>query len=309
MKQTVLSAFSRVALGTSLLVALAACPAQAQAPTTVTIGTGTSAASTNVLLSTSTTSNKYARTASIYSAAELQAAGARAGSIIRLSWFKGGTGEYTSNDAELRIYLKATTATALSANPVVWATEVAGASQVYSNTTLSLPTGLGWKDFVFSTPFPWNGTDNVEVLVDWFRNGTPSGDITWQYTAVSATGGAHATQVGSSLLPTVRWAANRPNVQFQFAPVSSTRTQGPADWVQVAPNPFATELKLSVGAGSAHQALQVTLTDALGRQQGQWQTGGGADRSLRLPTSLAAGVYFLTVQNEHWHQTMRLLRE
>ena len=80
MQKLLPSFVSRTFLSLSLL-ALATGFAEAQTPVTVTIGTGTSAGSTNVLLSTSTTTNKYARTVSIYSAAELQAAGARAGSI------------------------------------------------------------------------------------------------------------------------------------------------------------------------------------------------------------------------------------
>lgn len=306
MMKTLLPVVSRFALG--LALALSAQVAEAQAPVTVTIGTGTSASSTNVLLSTSTTTNKYARTVSIYSAAELQAAGARAGSITRIAWFKGGTGEYTTGDAQLQVYLKRTTAAVLSANPVVWDTEVLGATQVYNNTALSLPTGTGWKDFAFTAPFAWNGTDNIEVLVDWFRNGTPTADITWQYTAVSATGGTHSTQVNSALIPTVRWAANRPNVQFQMSLLTSTRSAGPADWVRVAPNPFRNSLQLSVGADS-QQPLEATLTDALGRTQLTQRTPAGAERALHLPAGLAAGVYFLTLRNDKWQQTVRVVRE
>ncbi|QNH62100.1 T9SS type A sorting domain-containing protein [Hymenobacter sediminicola] len=308
MQKLLPSFVSRTFLSLSLL-ALATGFAEAQTPVTVTIGTGTSAGSTNALLSTSTTTNKYARTVSIYSAAELQAAGARAGSITKLAWYKDGTGEYTSGNAQLRIYLKRTTAAALSANPVVWDTEVLSATQVYSNTTLSLPTGTGWKDFAFTAPFVWNGTDNIEVLVDWFRNSAPTADISWRYTAVSATGGAHATQVNSAVIPTVRWAANRPNVQFQVAIVNSSLSQAPADWVQVAPNPFATDLKLLIGAGSQNQRLDVSLTDVLGRSHFQQQTAAGAERTLQLPADLAAGIYFLTVWNDKWQQTTRLVRE
>lgn len=44
-----------------------------------------------------------------------------------------------------------------------------GATQAYSSTTLSPPTGTGWKDFTF-LPSPLlylQDTDNVEVLVNW----------------------------------------------------------------------------------------------------------------------------------------------
>lgn len=309
MKHSLLAFLSRAALGLALLP-LSVGVVQGQAPITVTIGTGTTAGSTNVLLSTSTTANKYARTASIYSAEELRAAGARPGSFTRIAWFKGGTGEYTTGDARLAIYFKRTTAAAFSVNPVVWDTEVIGATAVYSNTMLSLPTGTGWKEFVLTAPFVWNGTDNIEVLVDWFRSSTPTADISWQYTAVITANGTHATQVNSMPIPTVRWAANRPNVRFQLTSlVSATRTKAPADWVQVSPNPFTQDLTVKVGAGGQHLPVEATLTDALGRTHYQQQLPAGAERKLPLPATLAAGLYFLTLRNEQWQQTQRLVRE
>jgi hypothetical protein len=211
--------------GLSAVLAVAALVA-AQAQTVVTIGTGTGAASTNALLSTSTTGNRFARTVSIYSAAELTAAGALPGNIVSIAWFKGGSGEYPTPTSQLSVYMKATTASVLSANPVVWDTEVVGATQVYSNQTLALPTGTGFKTFTLGTPFGWNGTSNVEVLVDWERAVAPTADITWQYTPVGTTG-IHATQVNSVVIPTVRWAANRPNVQFGITPSGSPGCNAP----------------------------------------------------------------------------------
>ncbi|MCH8555339.1 MAG: hypothetical protein LAT76_09285 [Schleiferiaceae bacterium] len=73
------------------------------AQTTVSLGIATGAGSTNVLLSTSTTSNRYSRTMSLYTAAEIIAAGGTAGSITSLAWDKQGPGEYTTNDAYIKI--------------------------------------------------------------------------------------------------------------------------------------------------------------------------------------------------------------
>ena len=272
--------------------------AQAQVqvqPITVTIGTGTSAASTNALLSTSTTTNKYARTVSIFSAAELTAAGAMAGNIVSIAWFKGGTGELATADSQLSVYMKSTTATLLTTDPVTWATEVVGATQVYNNAALALPTGTGYKTFTLTTPFVWNGTSNVEVLVDWFRNGTPTADITWQYTAVGTTG-IHATQVNSVVIPTVRFAANRPNTQFVISRTGlASRESYEASLVRLYPNPAHGAFTVAVPTELTSKPVVATLVNALGQAVQKYTlpvASGGAQGQLDVST-LAAGIYTL----------------
>lgn len=289
--------FARKPLALSLLLALGtAYQAQAQTqPLTVTIGMGTTASATNVLLSTSTTSNKYARTISIFSAAELTAAGAQAGNIVSIAWYKGGTGELTTADSQLSVYLKTTSATLLAASPVTWATEVVGATQVYNNAALALPTGTGYKTFTLTTPFAWDGTSNVEVLVDWFRNGTPTADISWQYTAVGTTG-IHATQVNSVAIPTIRFAANRPNTQFVInrATLASRETREAA-LVSVYPNPAHGAITVAVPAELASRPVSATLLNTLGQAVATYilpAAGGGARGQLDVG-ALAAGVYTL----------------
>jgi hypothetical protein len=289
------SALQASCLG-AILAFATAYQAQAQTqPLTVTIGTGTSAASTNALLSTSTTINKYARTVSVFSAAELTAAGAVAGNIVSIAWFKGGTGELTTADSQLSVYMKSTAATLLATNPVTWATEVVGATQVYNNATLALPAGTGYKTFTLTTPFAWDGTSNVEVLVDWFRNSTPTADITWQYTGVGTTG-IHATQVSGSAIPTVRFAANRPNTQFVInrATLASRETREAA-LVQLYPNPAHGTCTVAVPAELASQPVAATLFNALGQlvQAHTLPVGAGGARGQLALGALPAGVYTL----------------
>jgi len=282
-------------IGLSLLLLTGILPtAQSQTPVTVTIGNGTSAASTNSLLSTSTTTNRYARTISIYSAAELTAAGAVAGNIVSIAWFKGGTGELTSPDSQLSVYMKSTAATLLAVNPVNWATEVAGATTVYSNNTLSLPTGTGYKTFTLTTPFVWNGTSNVEVLVDWYRTGTPTADITWQYTAVGTTG-IHATQVNSVAIPTVRFAANRPNTQFVISQSALASRESQAALVSAYPNPTHGRLTVEVPAALTTKPVSAKILNALGQLVHTSMlpmTSDGARGEIDIH-ALAAGLYTL----------------
>ena len=294
-----------LASGTSYL-------AQAQTqPLTVTIGTGTAAASTNALLSTSTTTNKYARTVSVFSAAELAAAGATAGSIVSIAWFKGGTGELTAADSQLSVYMKSTSATLLATNPVDWATEVVGATQVYNNMALALPTGTGYKAFTLTTPFAWNGTSNLEVLVDWFRNGTPTADITWQYTAVGTTG-IHATQVNSVVIPTVRFASNRPNTQFVINRTGLASREGyAASLVRLYPNPAHGAFTVAVPTDLTSKPVAASLFNALGQLMRAYTlplTAAGAQGQLDVST-LAAGVYTLRLAVDTQTISKRLVVE
>lgn len=296
---TFIQAIKRTGLG--LLLAAGTLPAAwGQAPVTVTIGTGTLAASTNALFSTSTTTNKYSRTVSIFSAAELMAAGAVAGNIVSIAWFKGGTGELTSADTQLSVYMKSTSATLLAVNPVDWATEVVGATTVYSNNTLSMPTGTGYKTFTFTTPFPWNGTSNVEVLVDCFRNSTPTADITWQYTAVGTTG-IHATQVNSVVIPTVRFAANRPNTQFVISRTGlASHESRAAALVSAYPNPAHGILTVAVPTVLTTKPVVATLLNSLGQAVHHCPlplTTDGARGQINT-SAFAAGLYTLQLTTE-----------
>ncbi|MFD2722116.1 T9SS type A sorting domain-containing protein [Hymenobacter monticola] len=292
---TLFQNLKRASLGLLLVAGMSAARAQAPVTVTATVGTGTSASSTNVLLSTSTTTNKYARTVSIFSAAELAAAGAVAGNIVSIAWLKGGTGELTSADSQLNVYMKSTSATLLAPNPVDWATEVAGATAVYSNNTLSLPTGVGYKTFTLSTPFAWNGTSNVEVLVDWYRNGTPTADISWQYTAVGTTG-IHATQVNSSAIPTVRFAGNRPNTQFVISRTGlAARETREAALVSLYPNPAHGVVNIAIPAELAIRPVVAALFNALGQEVGRQvlpATVNGAKGQVDT-SHLKTGIYTL----------------
>lgn len=197
-----------------LSAGLAGMTVSLQAQTTVTIGTGTSAASTNALLSTSTTSNLYSRTATVYSAADILANGGPAGLISKIRYYKDGTGEYTYGNAFLEVHMKTYPTPKIMAYPIVWSTEVATATTVYSSNTQSFTTGPGWQELTLSTPFMWNGVDNIMVMVDWYRPQAPTASITWRY---SLRDSSNATQVSSSLPATMANGKDRsPNIQFDI---------------------------------------------------------------------------------------------
>lgn len=213
------------------------------AQVTISLGTSTGAASTNVLLSTSTTINRYSRTMSLYTAQEITAAGGMAGVINSLAWSKSGTGEYTFNDAQIRVLLKHTTNNVWPTSPVpAWNTEIIGATQVFASTAYSIPTGTGWKQVPFTTLFQWNGTSNIVIFVEWYRPSTPTADITW---GRSTDANTNATRVGSTSLDALVMLvnANRPLVQLTITGLGTNESANST--IKLFPNPAAAILFLT----------------------------------------------------------------
>jgi len=237
---------------------------------TVSIGTQTGASSTNVLLSTSTTTNKYSRTMSIYSVSEILSAGGFAGTISSLGWLKGGTGEYQFNDAYIKVFLKHINDTVWPTSPVpAWDTEVLGATEVFTSSTYSLPTGAGWITIPFTTPFVWNGTSHVVVMVEWYRPSTPTGDITWARTTLTST---NATRVGSASLSALIMLVNssRPLVQLTITPgatvpVSAVSVATQNNVPPVITSPGGTlQMTASVIPAASNQAVTWSLVTGTG---------------------------------------------
>ncbi|MFC5269295.1 T9SS type A sorting domain-containing protein [Adhaeribacter terreus] len=193
---------------------------QAQAQTTVTIGTGTNASGANVLFSTSTGGNLWSKSATLYTASEITAAGGTAGTITKIAWNKQGTGEYTAGNASLSIYIKQVSKSDHTNSSLDWTTELGTATLVYSTTTLSFMTGTGWQEFNLQTPFVWDGASNLEVYTAFHHPTTLTAAMTWQYTVVPD---MNLARVGSTQLGTETLIAfdNRPNVRFTLTPASA----------------------------------------------------------------------------------------
>lgn len=254
---------------------------------TISLGTLTGSGSTNVLLSTSTTNNRYSRTMSLYTATEMLAAGATAGTITSLAWDKSGTGEYTTNDAYIKVYLRHIADSVWSTSPVPdWNAQTLGARQVFTSSTYSLPVGVGWAWVPFDSAFTWNGTDNVVVMVEWDRASAPTGAINW---GRSTNANMNATRVGSASLAALVMLvnANRPLVRFAFgtssppATVSSVAvsTQGGAP------------ATISTNMGTLQ--LQTTVLPANANQQVSWSvqpvTGDATISATGLLTAVSNG--------------------
>jgi hypothetical protein len=185
-----------------------------QAPAVVTIGTATTNAATAgpTYISSATSSYLYSNHISLFTPAELNASGI----IESMAWNKANANGYNLGNATYRIYLKHTSMSTVPTATTTFATELSGATLVYENTTQNLPLATGWVNFIFNTPnsFNYNGTDNLMVLVDWYRPGNATGAVNWYYTI--ATGKAQ-TWSASVTPPNISYGANnRPNIQIGF---------------------------------------------------------------------------------------------
>lgn len=267
--------------------------------TTISIGAKTGDGSTNVLLSTSTTINRFSRTISLYNPNEIIGAGGAAGTITSLSWDKNGTGEYTTNDAYIRVLLKNVPQTTW-ASPPDWNTELNGATEVFTSTTYSIPTGTGWKAVPFTTPFVWDGTSSIAVLVEWDRSSTPTAAINWGRSTDAST---NATRVGSTSLNSLVFFVNgnRPIVQFVITPTASINDV--ANSISMYPNPTKDVVHLS----STETMISATITDLSGKTV--HKTGlRGVDGQVNL-SNLAQGMYLLRVASNQGVSTMRIIKE
>jgi len=199
------------------------------AQTDVVVGTGTAGGSTNVFVATSTTTNRYSYNYTIYTAADIIAAGGFPGMISKLAWQKGGTGEYTVNDATFKVYLKPVSFSQQTTTLETWASVIAGATPVFSSTAFGWPTGTGFKEITLQTPYNWDGVSNIAVLVDWYRPGTMSTDMTWLYTTVT---NANKWRIGTAPITDMNQVnSSRANIRFSITPAtvcSGTPTPGTA---------------------------------------------------------------------------------
>ncbi len=274
---------------------------QMVAQVTVSLGTFTGAAAANSLLSTSTTINRYSRTMSLYTAQEITAAGGMAGAISSLAWSKSGVGEYTFSNAYIKVLLKHTTNTVWSTSPVPdWNTEVVGATQVFTSTTYSIPTGTGWKEVPFTNPFQWDGTSNIVIFVEWYRPSTPTADITW---GRSTDANTNATRVGSTsheaLVMLVN--ANRPLVQLTITGGLSTDEFSNSTF-KLYPNPTKDILFLTSDKSITKYVMYNTNGQIIKEQRIQTTS-----EEINV-TDLSSGIYYIKVFSEEKTEVFKWIK-
>ncbi len=140
---------------------------------------------------------------------------AQAGDIIGLG-FEIAAIPANPGISGMKIKISTTSSTTV---PSQFVTNAQGATIVYNNTgaTTIYPT-LGWNYFTFSSPFAWNGTDNLIVQVCYSNSVSAGGNygVKTSWAGGKVKGSWSNTTAGCSLTGygTTGWA--RPNMRFQF---------------------------------------------------------------------------------------------
>ncbi|MCE3077292.1 GEVED domain-containing protein, partial [Chryseobacterium gwangjuense] len=144
--------------------------AQAQ---TVTIGTGT--ATQRYPLGSY---YAYEMSASLYTAAEINLPAG--GSVQSVAW---NCTAAMSFNLPIKIYLKSVPSTTTTFTAQPWTTVKSGAVLVYDGTVSNLP--VGWNTITLQNPYYYNGTDNLQVLVETNFGGTTGGTTSTTGSAIT----------------------------------------------------------------------------------------------------------------------------
>ncbi len=181
-----------------------------------TIGTGTSTESYIPFYGL----YDYGWSKTIHTSTEMIAAGMPAAgtTITGVSYYVGNTpSNYVAVDQ--RVYVRGTTATAIDltyiADPLAEAVPFTAA--YIGDLTWN---GGGWHNITFTTPFVWNGTDNVEIYWQNWDGDYASGP-NFRYTSTTPTYLA-CYRYADTAMPTTNGTNyyNRPNIRFLDALVS-----------------------------------------------------------------------------------------
>ncbi|WP_106914508.1 fibronectin type III domain-containing protein [Chryseobacterium aurantiacum] len=176
---------------------------------TITIGTGT------------TTTQKYPlgcnwgfeRSASLYTAAEITAAGGAAGNILSVGWKATAS---VNVAVPVKVYIKSVPSTTTTLTAQNWANATTGATLLFSGNIDSIP--VGWYTIPLQLPYNYNGTDNLMVLVETNYGGSGGGSATGAKFTYSNAASGHMTLQADTNPPTGNGTVgnNRPDIQLTF---------------------------------------------------------------------------------------------
>ncbi|PSK89568.1 T9SS type A sorting domain-containing protein [Taibaiella chishuiensis] len=230
--------------------------------TTVQVGTGTGT-SQNIPI---TAYYGYSYSQQIYTAERLYAAGGLPGAAIQKIRFYYASGPASvANSASWDVYIGHTAKTQFGSN-TDWVPGT-NITQVFTGT-VSFPATGNWLEVTLTTPFTWNGLDNLVIAVDENTPGYASSSCNWQVTSTGQDNGIYFYSDNNNPNPasppsaTARiGATSNLQIDFQQTPCSGT----PAPGTTTAATP-------SLCAGGA---TTLTLQNNYGANSGisyQWQS-------------------------------------
>ena len=211
----------------------------------------------------------YSISEMIYTATEINSSG----NITKLA-FQKGTGNSSVTIDDLSIYLKTTTTNSLSSGT----TDTTGYTLVWAgNFPNNLPNG--WAEIVLNSPFSYNGTDNLQILVLKGNQTYSSSRPYYNYTATNP------NKTRSYANDSAPWAANKTLSESSHRPnIRLTLTSSVANDAGItAHNP---EL-LCPGNNSITATLNNFGTQALTSATLNWSINGTAQPAINWTGNLA----------------------
>ncbi len=179
--------------------------AQAQ---TVTIGAGTSTQRYPL-----GSYYAYEMSASLYTAAEISLP--TGGNVTSVAW---NSTEAMSFNLPIKIYLKSVPSTTTTFTAQPWTTTKSGAVLVYDGTVSNLP--IGWNTITLQNLYYYNGTDNLQVLVETNFGGTSGGSTssTGSKITYSSATTKHMYYYGNNVQQGTNGytSSSRPNIRLTF---------------------------------------------------------------------------------------------
>ncbi|MDD4309015.1 MAG: hypothetical protein PHO32_01410, partial [Candidatus Cloacimonetes bacterium] len=165
----------------------------------VIIGTGTSSQRPPM-----STYYKYYRSAAVYLGSEISAG---AGTITHLQWYCGIAN--TTTAIPTKIYLKSTASNTLAGD--TWANQVTGAALVFDASVTANATG--WFNYDI-TDTAYNGSGNLEVLIETVNTPYVSPYVEWRYTSTSPSYRFISNAADSATPASLYTSYSRPNIKF-----------------------------------------------------------------------------------------------
>ncbi len=263
---------------------------------TVIVGTGTATQSYPI-----NCYYGYERSASIYTAAEIGVVG----SISKLAWYPTLT---TTNNVPVKIYIKHTTAIALSAT--TWASSISGATLVYSGT-MAGTTANAWKEFSLTTAFNFTGgTNNLLVLVETNYGGTGAGSSTGPAVRYTSATNQHMYIRADNTAPTGNGSVTsyRPNIGITISGAAAPQAtelnvENNFGIISAYPNPTSGRLTIqSEGDVRSIDVYSITGAKVYSRPNGQ--TSNEVDLS-----DFQSGVYVLVVNDGVKRHTIKVIKQ
>lgn len=259
----------------------------------ITIGTGTSTQGYPI-----NCYYGYERSASIYTATEV----GNAGSISKLAWYPTLT---TTYNVPIKIYIKHTTSTTLSAS--TWATLTSGATLVYSGT-MAGTTANAWKEFVLSTAFNYTGgSNNLMVLVETNYGSTGAGSSTGAKVRYTSATSKHLYIRADNSAPTGNGTVSsyRPNIKISItrSRVDDNSDNIPASNITISAYPNPTKDRITIDSNVDVKSIDIySITGA------KVYSKPFISNEIDL-TDFQKGIYLVVLNDGAKRHTLRIVKQ